>query len=186
MRLGSSRHHRWPDEHAPGAQLADASDSLGAGIVRHRLKEILVDKALTAIHVAAAVFIIGPMAILPHTSLRPLRNGDAGQARSLAKSVKLFTLLSLITFVFGFAAMGSEPKKYDITFGDTWVWLSIVLYVIAFALSYWVVVPNMRKAADEAEAGAKGKPNSYGAIAGSAGATTLLLVVVVVLMVWRP
>jgi uncharacterized membrane protein len=154
--------------------------------VRQRLKEILVDTFLTAVHVAAAVFIVGPMAILPHTALRPLRSGDVGVVRWLTRSVNLFTWLSLIVFFFGFAAMGSAPKKYDISFGDTWIWLSIVLFVIAFLLSRFVVVPNMRKATDEIDAGAQGKPSGYGAIAGSAGAVTLLLVVIVVLMVWRP
>ncbi|MCB1280950.1 MAG: conjugal transfer protein TrbL, partial [Salinibacterium sp.] len=75
------------------------------------------------LHVATAVFIVGPMAILPMTAMRSLRAGQGGQVRTLAKSTTVFTLLSLIPFLIGFGLMG----MYKIPFDRTWIWLSIVL-----------------------------------------------------------
>ena len=82
-----------------------------------------------ALHIVAAVcFIIGPMAILPMTGLRALRAREAGPITVLAKSVNVFTLLSLLVALFGFGALGMSERA---SFASTWIWLSIVLYVIA-------------------------------------------------------
>jgi len=142
-----------------------------------------------ALHVIFAVFIIGPMALLPHTGLRALRNHDAKQVRGLARSVGIFTWASLVVFVLGFAGLGAS----DIPFTKLWVWLSVVLYAGAFVLSVFVVVPNLRRGAEEIEGAApvaegekQHRPAAYSAVAATAGVTTILLVVVVILMAFRP
>ena len=142
-----------------------------------------------ALHVIFAVFIVGPMALLPHTGLRALRNHDARQVCSLARSVSIFSWLSLIVFVLGFAAEGAA----SIPFTRLWVWLSVVLYLGAFVLSVFVVVPSLRRGAEEiegaapvAEGEAVRRPAAYSAVAATAGVTTILLVVVVILMAFRP
>jgi uncharacterized membrane protein len=150
-----------------------------------------MDTLISILHVVTAVFIVGPMAILPQTGLRALRSGNAGQVRTLAKSTMIFSWLSLVTFVLGFGAMGMAPKEYHLSFTTPWILWSIILYVVAFVLSAFVAVPQMNKAADQleaaaAEGGAVAKPAGYGAIAASNGVASLLLVVVVVLMVWKP
>lgn len=147
---------------------------------------------LIPLHVLLAVFVIGPMALLPHTGLRALRIGDAVQARSLARSVNVLTLLSLLVFVLGFGALAAAPKSYGFSFGQLWVWLSVILYLGAFALSFFVVVPNLKAGAAEVETavpdekGRTKRPAAYAAVAATAGVTTILLVVVVILMAWRP
>jgi uncharacterized membrane protein len=142
-----------------------------------------------ALHVILAVFIIGPMALLPHTGLRALRNFDAKQVRGIARSVSIFSWASLVVFVLGFAALGAA----DIPFTKLWVWLSVVLYAAAFVLSVFVVVPNLRRGAEEIEGAAPAaegetvrRPAAYSAVAATAGVTTILLVVVVILMAFRP
>lgn len=143
-----------------------------------------MNTVLGILHVVCAVFIVGPMAILPMTAMRSVRAGEAGQVASLAKSTNLFSLLSLLVIIFGFGVMGMSDPKYHISFASTWIWLSIVLYVIALALSLFLVVPTMRKAsADLKDGAAKG---GYGAIAAGSGIAALCLLVVVVLMVWKP
>ena len=135
------------------------------------------------LHVATAVFIVGPMAIIPMTGLRTLRSGNASAVRSLAKSTAIFGWLSLITFVIGFGVAG----MWKISIGTPWILWSIVAYVIAFVLSVFVVVPQMNKAADQVDGEAEiTKPAAYGAIAASSGISSLLLLLVVVLMVWHP
>ena len=151
-----------------------------------------MDTLISILHVGTAVFLIGPMAILPMTGLRALRSGNGDQVRTLAKSTLIFSALSLFTFVFGFGAMAMADEKYNLSITTPWILWSIILYVIAFAVNVFLVVPQMRKAADEISAApdggavAVGKPSGYGAIAGGSGVVALLLVAVVVLMIWKP
>lgn len=144
---------------------------------------------LVALHVVLAVFIIGPMALLPHTGLRALRNHDAKQVRGLTRAVTIFTWASLLVFVLGFAGLGAA----HVSVTKLWVWLSIVLYAAAFVLSIFVVIPNLRRGAEEIEGAAPvaegetaRRPAAYSAVAATAGVTTLLLVIIVVLMAFRP
>jgi len=150
-----------------------------------------MDTVISILHVATAVFIVGPMAILPMTGLRALRSGSAAQVRTLAKSTTIFSWLSLLTVVFGFGAMGMADPRYDLSFTTPWILWSIIAYVIAFLLNVFVVVPQLNKAADAAEqtegaAAAGSKPAGYGLIVGTNGIASLLLVIVVVLMIWKP
>lgn len=138
------------------------------------------------LHVVAAVFIVGPMAILPMTGLRALRSGNGAQVRTLAKSTSIFTWLSLLVFVFGFGVLGMADKKWGLSFMTPWILWSVILYIVAFALTMFVVA-QMKKAAAEVDGAAAGtKPSGYGIIAALSGVSSLLLLVVVVLMVWRP
>lgn len=154
---------------------------------------------LGILHVAAAVFIVGPMAILPMTAMRAIRAGSPTQVRTLARSTNVFSLLSLAVFIFGFGALGTSDPKYHTSISSTWIWLSIVLYVIALGLTLFVVVPAMRRAADtiegeeaveEEDPAARSAPpapnRGYGPLAATSGISSLLLLAVVVLMVWKP
>ena len=150
-------------------------------------------KLMTALHLIFAVFVIGPMAILPMTALRSLRAGSASSVESLSRSTFIYSLVSLGTVVFGFGALGSAPKEWNLSFSDTWVWLSLVLYAAATLLTLFMVVPDMRTAGEALAAGdgdpqARTGPGSaeYRRIAIGNGVASLLLVVVVVLMVTRP
>lgn len=148
------------------------------------------------LHVVSAVFIVGPMAILPMTAMRAVRAGNASQVNTLAKSTNIFALLSLLTVVFGFGVMGMSDPKYKLSVTTPWILWAIIAYVIALALTLFVVVPTMRKAADALEtqaasasgasAAAAAEPSRYPAIAAGSGVASLLLVLVVVLMVWKP
>lgn len=149
-----------------------------------------MDTVITILHVGTAVFIVGPMAILPMTGLRALRSGSAAQVKTIAKSTMIFSWLSLLTFVFGFGAMSMADPKFGLSFTTPWILWSVILYAVAFVLNAFVVVPQMNKAAAAVEAAgadaAGTKPAGYGAIAASTGIATLLLVVVVIFMIWKP
>jgi len=148
-----------------------------------------MDTLLGILHVGTAVFIVGPLAILPHTALRALRIRNVDSVRTLATSTMVFAWLSLLTFVFGFGAMGMADPKYQLTFTTPWILTSIILYAVAFLLAVFLLVPRLRAGADAIEAAgadAAAKPASYGAIAGVSGVVTLLLVAIVVLMIWKP
>lgn len=148
-----------------------------------------MDTLFSILHVVSAVFIVGPMAILPMTAMRAVRAGNGAQVAVLAKSTSLMSLLSLLVVVFGFGVMGMSDPKYDLSVTTPWVLWSIILYLVALAISLFVVVPTMRKAAEALqtnEGSAAAAPVKYPAIAAGSGVVALLLVAVTVLMVWKP
>ncbi|MFE4469884.1 DUF2269 family protein [Leifsonia sp. NPDC056824] len=147
-----------------------------------------METLFAVLHVVSAVFIVGPMAILPMTAMRAVRAGNGGQVAVLAKSTNLIALLSLLVVFFGFGVMGLADKKYDLSIVTPWILWSIVLYVVALGLTLFLVVPTMRRAAESLQTAdtAQGESSRYPAIAAGSGVASLLLVAVVVLMVWKP
>jgi uncharacterized membrane protein len=146
-----------------------------------------MNTVLTVLHVVAAVFLVGPMAILPMTALRALRAGEWSMVSTLAVSTRVFSLASLLVAVLGFGVVGTADKRFDLSVTTSWVLTSIILYVIALALSLAVVVPAMKRAAGELEGGRGEAARAlYGRIAAGSGVVSLLLVIVTVLMVWKP
>jgi uncharacterized membrane protein len=168
-----------------------------------------MDTLFLVLHVVGAVFIVGPMAILPMSAMRAVRAGNSAQVATLAKSTMIFSYLSLIVFVIGFGLVGMADPKFNLSVTTPWVLTSIVLYVIAVVLSLVVVVPAMKRAASAtsgpatsaasatsapaasgsgaavATAGVPAK-SGYAAISAGSGIVSLLLVAVTVLMVWKP
>jgi uncharacterized membrane protein len=84
-------------------------------------------------------------------------------------------------------------------FGTTWVWLSLVVYVLALGLSHSVMIPSHRRINAlmlEMEQGAPpagGPPPQVAQIqaigkklAGTSMVLNLALVVILVLMIWKP
>jgi uncharacterized membrane protein len=146
-----------------------------------------MDTLLKVLHVVGAVFIVGPMAILPMSAMRAIRARNASQVSLLAKSTNIFSLLSLIVAFLGFAAMGMSDPKDKLSMGTPWILFSLIFYAVAIVLSLAVVVPTLRRAASELEsAAAPDAAPRYPAIAAGSGVVSLLLIAVVVLMVWRP
>jgi uncharacterized membrane protein len=71
---------------------------------------------------------------------------------------------------------------------QTWVWLSMVLYVAALGISHAVMLPSAKRMG---ELMASGPPNAETEalekkLAGGGMALNLLAVVIIVLMVWKP
>lgn len=142
-----------------------------------------METLFAVLHVVTAVFIVGPMAILPMTAMRAVRAGDARQVETLAKSTNLLSLLSLLVVLFGFGVMGLADKKYDLSVTTPWILWSIILYAVALALTLFLVVPTMRRAAESLR---EGTASRYPQLAAGSGVASLLLLAVVVLMVWKP
>ena len=139
-----------------------------------------MDLLFGILHVATAVFIIGPIAIIPMTGLRALRTGAAARATASAKSVLLLTYLSVLVVVTGFGVMGMADPKYDLSITTPWVLGSLILYVIAVALTLGIVIPTYLHPE-------RREPKQrYIRAAASSGIATISLVAIVVLMVWKP
>ena len=146
-----------------------------------------MDTVLNVLHVVTAVFVVGPMAILPMTALRALRAGEWSMVATLSASTRVFSLASLLVAVLGFGVVGAAGPGSGLSLTTDWVLISIVLYLVALALSLSVVVPSMsRAAAALEERRGEGARALYGRIAAGSGIVALLLVAVTVLMVWKP
>lgn len=145
-----------------------------------------MDTLFDVLHVVTAVFIVGPMAILPMTGLRAIRAGNSGQVKTLATSVFIFSLLSLVVVVLGFGLLGMSDPKHNLSFGTPWIWISTVAYLVALLVNLVLVVPALRKASVEVSKDGSGKAARYPQISAGSGIVSLLLVLVVVLMVWKP
>lgn len=153
-----------------------------------------METLFATLHVVAAVFIVGPMAILPMTAMRAIRVGQGQQVDMLARSTFVFSLLSLVVVVFGFGIL--PFSKYGTTVTTPWVLASLIIYLVALALSLFAVVPALRSAAEQlaaVPAGSVPGPDiaaatrrAYSRVAMSSGIASLLLVVIVVLMTWKP
>jgi uncharacterized membrane protein len=100
---------------------------------------------LKTLHVIAAVFLIGPLVIIPMSGLRAIRIGDLGMVRSAARQTTLYGLLSLLVFALGAAVVPTEPEHYN--FGTPWVTISMTLFIVAVVLILGVTAPALSKAA---------------------------------------
>lgn len=144
-----------------------------------------MEELLSVLHVLTAVFLVGPMAMLPMTAMRAVRAGNGPMVAVLGRSTQVFSLASLVVALLGFGVLGVEGKDRGWTVGTGWVLASIVCYVVALALTLALVVPALRAAAEDLIASGDGR-RAYPRIAAGSGIATLLLIAVVVLMVWRP
>jgi uncharacterized membrane protein len=144
-----------------------------------------MEKLLNVLHVLTAVFLVGPMAVLPMTAMRSLRAGHAEQVSSLARSTAVFSIGSVVVALLGFALLGMTGDEHGTSVSTPWVLWSVIAYLVALGLTLFIVVPALRAAAVRARSGGS-VSDSYGKIAAPSGASSLLLAVVVVLMVWRP
>src|ERR1035437_9713451 len=129
-----------------------------------------METVLNVLHVLTAVFIVGPMALLPMTAMRAIRGGDGAQVTSLAQSTNVLSLASLIVVFFGFGLM-SLDKEVKLSITTPWILSSLILYVVALALSVAVVVPAMRTTGEHLTAAAPAAEggNDYKRIAMTSG-----------------
>ena len=85
--------------------------------------------------------------------------------------------------IFGIALVGMSDDAW--AFSQTWVWLSLVLYVLAMGISHGVMIPNGKKMlagpSGPEEAEALGKKLAMGGMS-----LDLLAVVLIALMIWKP
>lgn len=140
------------------------------------------------LHLLFAVFTIGPLVHAATTAGRTVRRGDRPGAMAAARMLRLYGNVSVLVILAGFAALsvmpaeGDEPKA---AFSDTWVWLSLVLWLVAVALVLAVLVPALEQAGRLFERGEMAE-ELRGRVAAAGGAVGLIFAVVIFLMVYRP
>jgi len=139
---------------------------------------------ITSLHVIAAVFLIGPLVFAASASPRALRSGaeSLGTLKFLAKTTQVYGYASLLVVVLG---MANVRRSNGITFSQTWVWLSLVLTVVAIGIFVLLVAPAQKAAATDITEG-RSPAGRLPLIAAGSGIASLALAVVVFLMIYKP
>lgn len=143
---------------------------------------------MTVLHLLTAVLVIGPLVHAVTTSGRALRQRDAAAATAAARMTRIYALASIIVVVFGFG-LASAKSPYTgaavASFAETWIWLSVVLWLVGAALALVVTAPALTQAAGRIADGAA-LDSAKGKVVGSGIAVAVIFVVIIVLMVYQP
>ncbi|MCU1484797.1 MAG: Conjugal transfer protein TrbL [Actinomycetia bacterium] len=143
-------------------------------------------KFVLLLHVLAVIAGIGTMVLNGVYAAKARAMGPAGGGAVMQANFDVGKVAEKIIYtipIFGLALVGMSDKVF--TMGQTWVWLSLVLYIVAIGISHGVMIPNAKKMlagpSGPAEAEALGKKLAAGGMT-----LNLLVVALVALMIWKP
>jgi hypothetical protein len=157
-------------------------------------------KLLLVLHILSAIVGFGGVLLNGlYAAQAQKRQGPAGRAVSeanLAVSMVAERVIYLVP-VFGILLVLASDDAWS--FGDTWVWLSLALFIIAFGISHSVLFPGHKKINAlllEMEQGPPpvgGPPPQVAQIqrigqrqAGTAMVLDVILVAILAMMIWKP
>jgi hypothetical protein len=141
-------------------------------------------KILLTLHLLSVVIGFGPWflnGLLPARAL----GRDPGEGKAISgANLQVSTMSQFAIYgvlIFGGAALGAA-HKHTIDFGDTFIWLSIILWVAIVGVLHGLVLPAQRElAAGSGDRATLTQRQSLGA-----AVMNLLIVIALVLMVWEP
>jgi len=109
------------------------------------------DKAILWLHIAAAVFTIGPGTAAIMSTPRFIRNRNAVVVGYLFRTTRIYSFGTLLVLLFGLILTGMTHK-----FSQWWVSASLTLFVVAFVLLVFIMRDQRRAltALDAAEGAA--------------------------------
>ena len=146
-------------------------------------------KILLALHLIAAIAVIGPLIHSTTTAVRGLRTQDAVATKSSARMIKVYSIVSVLVVIFGFGLMSATSPythKTVASFGETWIWLSLVLWAIAVALSLLILARGLDRASTQLGDDGTVSSGLRGQVAAVGGIVGLIFLVIIVLMVYQP
>jgi hypothetical protein len=145
-------------------------------------------KVLLFLHLLSVIVGFGPWmlnGLMPRWALKR----SAEEARAVHGAVYQVSTMSqyaiYAVFIFGFATLGAATKvggKAPISASDTWVWLSIVLWIGIVGVMHGLALPTQRKLRDgTGDSAALTRTWSI-----AAGIINVLVLVVIFLMIQEP
>ncbi|MCW2856250.1 MAG: hypothetical protein JWR52_1865 [Marmoricola sp.] len=141
---------------------------------------------LFALHLLTAIFAVGPLVHVVTTASRGLRTADAGATAASARTARLYAYVSVLVVIFGMGVMSSKQDgKTVATFSDPYIWISLLLWLVAMALTLALIVPALQQATTRIGAG-EAVDNLTAKVAASGGVVGLIFAGIVFLMVYKP
>jgi hypothetical protein len=143
-------------------------------------------KLLLAAHLIFAVFAVGPLVHAATTAGRGIRTGNGVATAAASRMLRIYAYVSVLVIVAGMGLMSQKKHGHKLgEFSDTWIWLSLVLWLIAVGLVLGVIVPTLDRATKQI-ADQQSVVTLTGRVAASGGVVALIFLVIVVLMVYKP
>jgi len=167
-----------------------------------------VTKFLLVLHLVFAIFAVGPLVHAATTASRGIRRADATATASSARMLRIYAIASVLVVGTGGWLMTRtfvEPSAPDVepttvaianftappynphygAFDETWIWLSLLLWVVAVAIVLALLVPTLHRVAKAIDNG-RSAASLTGRVAAGGGLVGLIFVAITVLMVYRP
>lgn len=104
------------------------------------------DHAILWLHIAAAIFTIGPSTAAIMSTPRFVRKRNTAVVWYLFRTTRIYSFAALLTLIFGLAITGMTDK-----FNQWWISVSLTLFVVAFVL-LMLLMRDQRKALSALEA----------------------------------
>jgi hypothetical protein len=143
-------------------------------------------KFLLALHLVLAMFVVGPLVWAATTAGRGVRKGDGAATASSARVLRIYSYVSVLVIGAGFGLMPQKLHGTKIAeFGDTWIWLSLLLWAIAIGIVLLLIVPTLNRAT-KLIAAEDSVVTLTARIAAAGGVVGLLFITIVVLMAYKP
>lgn len=145
-------------------------------------------KILLALHVLFAIFAIGPLVHAATTAGRGVRQGDAAAITAAGRMLRIYSMASVLVVLLGFGLMSAEsPYTGEATakIGETWIWLSGLLWLVAVGLVLGLVVPLLEKAT-ALIASSQPATALTARVSAAGGIVALIFTAIVFLMIYQP
>lgn len=146
-------------------------------------------KILLALHLLFAIFAVGPLVGAATTAARGVRQGDAAATASAARVLRLYSYVSVLVVVVGLGLMSEKsprnPKVHVAEFSDTWIWLSVLLWLAAVAITLALIVRSLTQATALISQNQPTAPLTV-RVAISGAVVGAIFAVIVFLMVYQP
>lgn len=143
---------------------------------------------LKALHLLFAVFAIGPLVHAATTAARGLRTADAAATASSARTVTIYSYVSVAVVILGFGLMSADNPYGDgkvAEISEPYIWVSTLLWFVAVGLALGVIAPALQTATARIGAG-ETVDEFRGRVAASGGIVGLVFAAIVFLMVYKP
>lgn len=141
---------------------------------------------MLTLHVLLAIFAIGPLVHAASTAGRGIRKGDAVATAESARVVRIYTMGSVAVVIVGMGLMSVKVDGQPIgEFGDTWIWLSTLMWLVAVGLAMGVIIPTLEKATEQIKQ-EQSVVSMSARLAASGGLIALIFAAIVFIMVYQP
>jgi hypothetical protein len=135
------------------------------------------------LHIAAAIFLIGPVTVAMSAAPRAAKGGAEGLTllRWLHRTTRWYGLATILVLALGLLVV---PLDDDVSMKNGWLSASMAMSIVAFLLVLFSI-REQAKAISTIEAG-NDAAVEVGRMSAVAGFTALLWVAILLLMVWQP